>query len=275
MLTFYYVYIKMVKTQDVVLILLLVVVLVLLTVRVSSGYTPTQAQQLMSSIPGSAGLMPSVVNFYVASLQGQPLLPYANAVLQQIPTERLVTPLVPYTSESQLQTMFTTAASNGESGLTFTDRVLLRALTAIWTNIVSSPQVASLGLSVTYDSQGKVSWSDSVLNQTGQTVQQNMLFIFQLVQTNAGGAVTQEIVDKLNHVLPSNLTPVRDPIDWDTKAQTLTTSTPDPTMVWFFKYVFVGPAYLAWVAENVYHLDPTFMAWNSPANAPESTSPSL
>jgi len=265
----------MVKTQDVVLILLLVVVLVLLTVRVSSGYTPTQAQQLMSSIPGSAGLMPSVVNFYVASLQGQPLLPYANAVLQQIPTERLVTPLVPYTSESQLQTMFTTAASNGESGLTFTDRVLLRALTGIWTNIVSSPQVASLGLSVTYDSQGKVSWSDSVLNQTGQTVQQNMLFIFQLVQTNAGGAITQEIVDKLNHVLPSNLTPVRDPIDWDTKAQTLTTSTPDPTMVWFFKYVFVGPAYLAWVAENVYHLDPTFVAWNSPANASQSTSPSL
>ena len=263
----------MVKTQDVVLILLLVAVLVLLFVRVSSEYTAPQVQQLVSSVPGLFGLMPSVVNFYVASLQGQPLLTYANAILQQIPTEHLKSPLVPYTSESQLQTMFTTAKTNGESGLAFTDRVLLRALTALWASLISSPDLASLGLSLTYDSEGKVSWADSVLSQTGQTVQQNMLFIFQLVQSTSG-PVTQDIVDKLNHVLPPNLTPVRDPDDWNTRIQTIRgTGTPDPTMVWFWKYVFVGPAYLAWVAENVYHLDPTFVAWNPPHMTPAQVSP--
>jgi hypothetical protein len=254
------------KTQDIALILLVTVVLILLFVRASSGFTSMQAQQIMASVPASPGLMPSVVNFLVASLQGQPLLSYANAILQQIPTQQLISPLVPYTSETQLQTMFTTAAANGEAGLTFTDRVLLRATTGIWAYLLTSPQSANILGSFTYDSQGKVSWADSILSQTGQTVLQNMLYIFQLVQASSG-PITQDIIDTLNHVLPSNLTKITDPQDWNTRNATLTTANPDPTMVWVFKFSLIGPAYLAWVAENKYRLDPTFTAQNLPSSS--------
>ena len=170
--------------------------------------------------------------------------------------------------------MLTSAEANGEAGLAFTDRVLLRALTGVWISILTSPKVVTILGSFTYDSQGKPSWADSTLSQTGMTLQQNMLYIFQLVQANSGPA-TQDVVNKLNSVLPSNLTQVRDPQDWATRVTTLTTANPDPTMVWFFKFILIGPAYLAWLAENKYKLDPTFMAvtLTSPAPASVSISP--
>lgn len=259
---YYIMYIlKKMKTQDVVLVLLVVLIVILLVRKVVSTYTAADAQTIVSNFPysGARDSDPqNVINFYVDSLNNQPLLAIVNGILSSAPS-KVAQPLVQYTSESQLATMFTTAAANGESGLTFTDRYLLRYLTVLFIAMVSTSQ-STIG-TITWDAQGKPNIANEVLSN-GQSIQDNMKFIFQLVQSSFGnsGALTQDVLDKINRILPANLTKFASVQDYQTKVSGR--STPDPAVVFVTKYVMVGPAYLSWVAENQYKLDPNFKCFN-------------
>jgi hypothetical protein len=263
----FYKYILKMKTQDVVLVLLVVIIVILLVRKVVSTYAAADTQAFMTGFldyaggggPSAAADLQKVVNFYVASLTDQPLLPIVNGILSSAPSN-VAQPLVPYTSESQLSTMFDNASKNGESGLTFTDRYLLRFLTVMF--IAMIPSVQSMIGTITWDAQGKPNIANDVL-QNNQSIQDNMKVIFQLVQSEQGGQVTQDVITKFNSILPSNLTPFASLQDYQTRGASLHNGgTPDPSMVFLYKYIMVGPAYLAWVAENKYKLDPAFKCFN-------------
>jgi len=257
------------KTQDVVLVLLIVLIVILLVQKVVSTYTTDETTTFTSNFryTGQGGSDTiNVINFYLASLAGQPLVPIVNGILTSAPST-VAQPLVQYTSESQLSTMFGNASKNGESGLTFTDRYLLRYLTILFIGLVDRLQ-AVIG-QVSWDAQGKPNFADEVLSKN-QSVQENMKFIFELVKASNNGALTQDTLTKLNSVLPSNLTPFASVQDYQTRGSVPHNGgTPDPAVIFITKYIMVGPAYLVWVAQNLYKLDPNFKCFN------DVTSPAL
>lgn len=262
------------KTQDVVLVLLVVVVLFLLIQKAVSSFTLNDAQTFRSNFTYTGARnsdVQNIVNFYVASLNSQPLMPIANTILSSAPSN-VAQPLVPYTSESQLATMFENAGKNGESGLTFTDRYLLRYLTIFFISMVVSPQ-SPIG-TITWDAQGKPSFADEVL-QKNQSIEDNMKFIFQLIQSTFAnnGALSQDVLDKINTILPANLTKFASVQDYQTRESNSSSNQSggapiDPAFLFFMKYVIVGPAYIVWVAENQYKLDPNFKCFNASTPSP-------
>jgi hypothetical protein len=263
------------RTQDVVLILLAVVVLFLLLQKVVSSFTSSDVQALQSNFAyiDDTGGIKNAVDFYLATLNEQPIMPIVNKILADaMANTKLppVQPLVPYTSESQLATMFDTASKNGESGLTFTDRYLLRYVTLVFILLFNNVQNA-LG-QVTWDAQGKPSFADDVLSKN-QTVQDNMKFVFELIQSlfagGGQGGMTQGAIDKINSILPANLTKFASVQDFNTKQSSAKdVGTTDPAVFFITKYIMVGPAYLTWVAENKYKLDPAFKCYNIASKDP-------
>jgi len=250
----------------VVLVLLIVLIVILLVQKVVSTYTAAETQAFSSNFAymGQSGSDTiNVINFYLASLSGQPLLPIVNGILTSAPST-VAQPLVPYTSETQLITMFGDASKNGESGLTFTDRYLLRYLTVLFIILLNSAQ-SKIG-QVTWDAQGKPNFADEVLSKS-QTVQENMKFIFELVKSSGGGDISQDVVTKINSILPSNVTPFASVEDYKTRQMS---STPDPSIIFITKYIMVGPAFLVWVAQNLYKLDPNFKCFNTVASPVQS-----
>ena len=253
------------RTQDVVLVLLVVIVLFLLFRKAVSSFTSTDVQTFQSNFPYSGAMgsdTQNISNFYVASLNEQPLMPIVNTILSSAPSN-VAQPLVPYTSESQIATMFNTAFSNGESGLTFTDRYLLRYVTVTFISLL--PQVQTLIGTVTWGAQGVPNIANEVLSN-GQSVKDNMKIIFQMFQTLGGSSPTQAVVTQFNSILPPSLQPFTSVQDMNTRIQAVESSrgtTGDPTMVFVYKYIMVGPAYLVWVAQNQFKLDPNFKCFNA------------
>jgi hypothetical protein len=252
------------RTQDVVLILLAVVVLFLLLQKVVSSFTSNDVQTFQSNFMYADvnRSIKSTVDFYLATLNGQPMMPMVNKILADATANKNlppVQPLVPYTSESQLSTMFGDASKNGESGLTFTDRYLLRYLTVLFIMFLNAAQ-DRIG-QVTWDTQGKPNFADEVLPKN-QSIQDSMKFIFQMIQSSTDGQTTEDMVKKLNTILPPNLTPYANLNDYNERQSK---TPPDPSIVFTTKYIFVGPAYLTWVAENYYKLDPAFKCFNVPS----------
>ena len=261
------------KTHDVVLVLLAVVVLFLLFQKVVSSFTSNDVQTFQSNFAyiDATGGIKNAVDFYLATLNEQPIMPIVNKILADaMANTKLppVQPLVPYTSESQLATMFDTASKNGESGLTFTDRYLLRYVTLVFILLFNNVQNA-LG-QVTWDAQGKPSFADDVLSKN-QTVQDNMKIVFELIQSlfagGGQGGMTQGAIDKINSILPANLTKFASVQDFNTK-HAKTVADIDPAVFFITKYIMVGPAYLTWVAENKYKLDPAFKSYNIASKDP-------
>jgi hypothetical protein len=262
------------KTHDVVLVLLAVVVLFLLFQKVVSSFTSNDVQTFQSNFAyiDDTGGIKNAVDFYLATLNEQPIMPIVNKILADaMANAKLppVQPLVPYTSESQLATMFDTASKNGESGLTFTDRYLLRYVTLVFILLFNNAQNA-LG-QVTWDAQGKPSFADDVLSKN-QTVQDNMKIVFELIQSlfagGGQGGMTQGAIDKINSILPANLTKFASVQDYQTRGSAKTVADTDPAVFFVMKYVMVGPAYLTWVAENKYKLDPAFKSYNIASKDP-------
>jgi hypothetical protein len=132
------------------------------------------------------------------------------------------------------------------------------------------PTVQSTTGTITWDAQGKPNIANEVLSN-GQSIQDNMKFIFQLVQSSFAnnGGMTQDVLDKINGILPANLTKFASNQDYQTRGRASNGgSTPDPAFVFVMKYMMVGPAYLSWVAENHYKLDPNFKCFNASTPSP-------
>jgi hypothetical protein len=128
---------------------------------------------------------------------------------------------------------------------------------------------------VTWDANGIPNFASQVLSSS-MSVPDNMKFIFQLVQNTNGYGITQDVITKINSVLPSSVSPFASTQDYQTRIETAPSpgASPDPTVVFAWKYIMVGPAYLSWVAQNKYKLDPNFVCFNASPSSVPSPSPS-
>jgi hypothetical protein len=66
------------------------------------------------------------------------------------------------------------------------------------------------------------------------------------------------VIDYINSTIPSKYTPKFDRTDTNFIQNVLESPTPNETTIWFIKALMIGPAYLAWLAENKWKLDLTW-----------------
>ena len=247
------------KVQDIALVGLVVLVLLLVLWNFrSSGYTSEQVGTMLRSaispsVLGTPTFITNVISILLNGTKKQSFLTQANAIIASInATNYFSTQLVPYTSDAQFETLFGTAYTSGESSLSATDRVLLRVIYAIGADIPAI--LGNRGLPVlTYTSDGQPEWAPAILAQTGLTLEQNLIKTLEIYGDTTD--IDPAGVTKINAILPSSFTPFASVSDLDNR---MTNSTLDPSAVWLYKFMFIGPLYIAWIAENKWKLDPTW-----------------
>jgi len=235
-----------------VIIGLLIVILIILLSRRQSSYTTAQLSMLTQAVPQSAAELVSddVIDIIIDQTKGLPILTSVNSLIAKVNTAEPSAQLVPYTSEAQVSNMFQTAYANSEASLTRTDKAILRFDIIIGIEISRLPWGSGGLPTISYTSDGKPVWADEVLGQTGLTIQQGIIKVMEIVKEFR--TLNNAFITKVNSILPSNLTPIANVADYSTR---VSASNKDPTIIWFMKFVSIGPLYLLWVAENKWRID--------------------
>ena len=238
--------------KDCVIIGLLIVILIILLSRRQSSYTTAQLSMLTQAVPQSAAELVSddVIDIIIDQTKGLPILTSVNSLIAKVNTAEPSAQLVPYTSEAQVSNMFQTAYANSEASLTRTDKAILRFDIIIGIEISRLPWGSGGLPTISYTSDGKPVWADEVLGQTGLTIQQGIIEVMEIVKEFR--TLNNAFITKVNSILPSNLTPIANVADYSTR---VSASNKDPTIIWFMKFVSIGPLYLLWVAENKWRID--------------------
>jgi len=238
--------------KDYIIIGLLVVILMILLSKRQSSYTTAQLSMLTPAIPQSAAElgMDDIIDIIINQTKGLPILTSVNSLIAKVNTAEPSAQLVPYTSEAQVSNMFQTAYANSEASLTRTDKAILRFDIIIGIEISTLPWGSGGLPTISYTSDGKPVWADEVLGQTGLTIQQGIIKVMEIVKEFR--TLNNAFITKVNSILPSNLTPIANVADYSTR---VSASNKDPTIIWFIKFVSIGPLYLLWVAENKWRID--------------------
>jgi len=237
--------------KDYVIIGLLIVILMILLSRRQSSYTTSQISMLIPAIPQTVAqlVLNDIIDITINQTKGLPVLSSVNSLIGKVNTAEPSAQLVPYTSEAQVSNMFQTAYDNSEASLTRTDKAILRFDILFGIELASLPW-GSAGLpTISFTNQGKPVWADEVLGQTGLMIQQGIVKTMEMVKEFQ--TLNDAFITKVNSILPSNLTPFANVADYETKVTSMT----DPSIVWFIKFVSIGPLYLLWVAENKWRID--------------------
>ena len=238
--------------KDYVIIGLLIVLLMILLSRRRSSYTQAQVSMLTPAIPQAVArlVLNDILDITINQTKGLPVLASVNSLIAKVNTAESSAQLVPYTSETQISTMFQTAYDNSEASLTRTDKAILRFMTLH--GLESQQQIpwGSGGLpAISFTNQGKTVWADEIMGQTGLTIHEGIVKTLEMVKNSP--MMNDSLIAEINSLLPSNLTPFVNRDDFRTKATSLT----DPSIVWFVKFYTIGPLYMVWLAENKWRLD--------------------
>lgn len=140
----------------------------------------------------------------------------------------------PYSSDAQLEQMFETAYTQGESGLPEKDRVLLRQLA-----FYSSLSLIPFG-DITYTDDGIPTYTSQIINDSGKPVKE---FLFNAIIGNS---------DSINKILPTRFSRYAQDDD-------LVTNETDPERTrWVKQALSIPHAWIAWLAKNKWNLDMTW-----------------
>lgn len=245
--------------EDFAIIVLMIVVVILLMYRTQSSYTSDQIRALGSSIPIGQGVSSAIFDILLNELKGMSVVDSVNALISQLNANGANPPLVPYASDDAIKTMFDTAYKNTESGLTRTDKAVLRAFSQVSWEMAMLPwgQVAGLP-ALAYTADGVPVWAADMLAQTGLNVNSSMQKVIETAK-KFGGGQSQDMILAVNSLLPANATPFASVDDYVARIRaTLSpgSTTADPAILWLAKFISIGPLYIAWVAENKWQLDP-------------------
>jgi hypothetical protein len=162
---------------------------------------------------------------------------------------------------NELNTMFETAYTSGESGLGNRDRMILR--TFAWPGTEITREFSRV-IPVNYTSDGVTDFTSTIVSESGKTTKEMLQYCFVLVEKlvsgdpTTGNPWTPEVIDYINSTIPSKYTPKFDRTDTNFIQNVLESPTPNETTIWFIKALMIGPAYLAWLAENKWKLDLTW-----------------
>jgi hypothetical protein len=163
-----------------------------------------------------------------------------------------------YLNVSELDTMFETAYNSGESGLGTRDRMILRTFAWPSIQLTASTELRRDLVSITYTNEGIPDFTSTIISDSGKTTKDVLTFCFKLMyyfQSSSGGQNpwTPDAIDYVNSVLPSRFTPKYDRTNNMSVMQALAAR--DDKTIWLLKALSIGPAYIAWIAENKWRLD--------------------
>jgi hypothetical protein len=158
---------------------------------------------------------------------------------------------------NELNTMFETAYNSGETGLEKRDRMILRSFA--WPGVdITAELITTVQITLNYTSEGVPDFTSTIVSESGKTTKEMLQYCFTLVDKliSTGGQVdpwTPEVMDYVNSTIPSKYSPK---LDRTANIEDLiSSSTPTEATLWFCKAVLIGPAYIAWLAENKWKLD--------------------
>lgn len=237
--------------KDYVIIGLLVIILMILLSRRVSSYTTAELGMFTPSIPSRVAQLVSddVADIIINQTKGLPVLSSVNSLIAKVNAAEPSAQLVPYTSESQISNMFKTAYDNGESSLSRTDQAILRFTMLFGVELQMLPWGSGNLPVISFTSTGKPVWADEVLGRTGLTIQEGIVKVMETVKNFK--TINDVLITQINSILPSNLTPFASVADYNNKM----TGKTDPSIVWFIKFVSIGPLYMLWLAENKWRIN--------------------
>jgi hypothetical protein len=159
---------------------------------------------------------------------------------------------------NELNTMFETAYTSGESGLATRERMVIRSFA--WAGVGIMGELPS---GVNYTSDGVPDFTSTIVAESGKTTKEMLQYCFTILDKlissgNGENPYTPEVIDYINSTIPSQYTPKFDRTDNMSIQNALRSSTPNDATKWFTKALTIGPAYLAWLAENKWRIDFTW-----------------
>jgi len=255
--------------QDVALAFLCIILTVLILARVREKYTPAdrnKVHDLFVSYTGTTrdNLQAYLITVIMNEILEDPVskLSNVNLLVDTLNIGR-TNPWTHYPTVNDLDTMFETAYTSGESGLTARDRMILRAMTWPAIDISTSNPFVPL----TYTSENVPDFAATIITESGKSAREMLMFCYvciALLQAGGTGVMTPEIIDYINSYLPDKFAPKYDTTYTGTFGSILDQpmASMDDKTKWLWKALLLGPAYIANLAENKWRLD---LDWTPPA----------
>ena len=165
-----------------------------------------------------------------------------------------------FSNVNELNSMFDTAYTSGESGLGTRDRMILRSFAS--PGIEATSQFSGV-ITFNYTSDGVPDFTSTIVEESGKTTKEMLQYCFTIVDKlfsneNGQNPYTPEMIDYINSTIPSKYTQKFDRTDNMSVMNAMSAQSRNDTTIWFMKALLIGPAYLAWIAENKWRLDLTW-----------------
>jgi hypothetical protein len=246
--------------------LIIILVLTLVWFRWSEKYTEEQSDSLFSSLSGRyRGVdMDNIRKYTIKSILSVDIGDDSSAALSNV--NLLVDTLnsngftfTHFSDMNELNTMFETAYTSGESGLATRERIILRSFASPCVNITLQFSKAA---PYSYTSEGVPDFTSTIVSESGKTTKEMLQYCFTVLDklfsaagTTRENPYTPEMIDYINSTIPSKYTQKFDRTDNMSIPNAITSPTPNETALWFIKAILIGPAYIARTAENKWKLD--------------------
>lgn len=205
------------------------------------------SQDLSNSIPfvdtQTAGLtFIPYITFLLNELSKNSVYSSANDILSAIDPA-----MSSYTSDSQIEDLFSRAYTGGEAGLPEKDRLFLREIAYYSIQYVENLES---GATITYTSDGVPDFTDATIAESNKSVRE---FLFSVLKSD------------YNNILPSRF--ARVPTDYD-----IDTDTDQQRALWIIRATIIPMAYIKWLSENKWRLDATWKSSLCPASTSRTPS---
>lgn len=245
--------------------LVIVLVLTLVWFRWSENYTRDQANALDSSFrdrytsdSGDDMRKYIIKSILSADIGDDPSAGLSNINLLVDTLNSNGFTFTHFSDMNEINTMFVTAYTSGESGLATRERMVIRSFS--WTGVGIMGELPS---GVNYTSGGVPDFTSTIVAESGKTTKEMLQYCFTILDKlissgNGENPYTPELIDYINSTIPSQYTQKFDRTDNMSIQNALRSSAPNETEIWFIKALTIGPAYIAWIAENKWRIDFTW-----------------
>ena len=187
----------------------------------------------------------------------------ANGVSAARPDPPTNLPLL--SSASEFNQIFTTAYTSGETA--FGDditgkrnKMILRTFASVCGGLIS--EINKILTDVEYSADGRPTYTDEIINSSKKTPSEVLTYGFRVLKTlytsipsgTDAPVISADAWNTINSIFPSTTTPY-------TSLQDISTDVTNNSdrVKYFAKAYSIGAAYIVWLAENKWKLDPT---WN-------------
>lgn len=177
-------------------------------------------------------------------------------------TPAMQMPLI--TNTTEFDQIFTTAFNSSESAfgndsVGKRNKMILRTFAGLCGQMVNA---VSTFLPITYDSTGKPTFTDEIVQASGKTVNEVLTYGLKTIKAVfAGGGETSISADTLvliNSIFPSTIPTYTSASEMTTELSTRTNL--PPRAIFFAKAYIIGSAYIMWLVTNKWKLDPAWSA---------------